>query len=127
MGQFEGTVAIVAPTDRQDDLGERRHRVDAGERLADDRAQLPRWGYVIKGRVAFRLADREDDDDRGRTVVFFVDDLHLSPQSAAHIRKTIRRFIDGWNERCQPFVWTKTADEILHKATGGQRSSFTRH
>jgi transposase-like protein len=25
----------------------------------------------------------------------------------------IRAFIDGWNERCHPFVWTKTADEIL--------------
>jgi transposase len=24
----------------------------------------------------------------------------------------IRRFIDGWNDRCQPFTWTKTADEI---------------
>jgi VWFA-related protein len=32
--------------------------------------------------------------DRGRTVVFFVDDLHLSPPSAVHIRKTIQRFID---------------------------------
>ena len=32
--------------------------------------------------------------DRGRTVVFFVDDLHLSPCSATHIRKTIQRFID---------------------------------
>ena len=32
--------------------------------------------------------------DRGRTVVFFVDDLHLSPASAVHIRKTIQRFID---------------------------------
>ena len=39
----------------------------------------------------------------------------------------IETFIDGWNERCQPFTWTKTADEILTKATGGQRSSFTRH
>ena len=28
----------------------------------------------------------------------------------------IETFIDGWNERCQPFVWTKTADEILTKA-----------
>jgi hypothetical protein len=27
----------------------------------------------------------------------------------------IRRFIDAWNERCEPFVWTKTADEILGK------------
>ena len=23
-------------------------------------------------------------------------------------------FIDGWNERCHPFVWTKTADELLN-------------
>jgi hypothetical protein len=28
----------------------------------------------------------------------------------------IRRFIDGWNDRCEPFVWTKTADEILEHA-----------
>jgi VWFA-related protein len=32
--------------------------------------------------------------DRGRTVVFFVDDLHLSATSSIHIRKTIQRFID---------------------------------
>jgi hypothetical protein len=29
--------------------------------------------------------------------------------------------IDAWNEPCQPFIWTKTVDEILTKATGGQR------
>ena len=29
----------------------------------------------------------------------------------------IETFIDGWNERCQPFVWTKTADEIIPRAT----------
>ena len=39
----------------------------------------------------------------------------------------IETYIDAWNERCQPFTWTKTADEVLTKATGGQRSSFTRH
>jgi len=39
----------------------------------------------------------------------------------------IETFIDGWNERCQPFTWTKTADQILEKATSSQRSSFTRH
>jgi transposase len=27
----------------------------------------------------------------------------------------IEIFMDGWNERCQPFTWTKTADEILAK------------
>ena len=39
----------------------------------------------------------------------------------------IRTFIDGWNDRCQPFVWTKTADQILPHATAGQRTSITRH
>jgi transposase len=39
----------------------------------------------------------------------------------------IRTFIDGWNDRCEPFTWTKTADEILPHTTGGQRTSFTRH
>jgi transposase len=28
----------------------------------------------------------------------------------------IRAFIDGWNDRAHPFVWTKTADQILTKA-----------
>ena len=27
----------------------------------------------------------------------------------------IQDFIDGWNDRCRPFTWTKTADEILPK------------
>jgi transposase len=29
---------------------------------------------------------------------------------------TISRFIDGWNDRCHPFTWTKNADEILTHA-----------
>jgi hypothetical protein len=28
----------------------------------------------------------------------------------------VRAFIDGWNDRCHPFVWTKTADEVRKKA-----------
>jgi hypothetical protein len=39
----------------------------------------------------------------------------------------IRTFIDGWNDRCEPFIWTKTADKLLAHCTPGQRSSFTRH
>jgi len=38
----------------------------------------------------------------------------------------IENYIDGWNEHCQPFNWTTTSDEILARATGGQRTSFTR-
>lgn len=28
--------------------------------LPDDRAQLPRWGYVLEGKVGFRFPDREE-------------------------------------------------------------------
>src|SRR6478736_5245468 len=39
----------------------------------------------------------------------------------------ITRFIDNWNTDCQPFTWTKTADEIIPHATRGKGTSFTRH
>jgi hypothetical protein len=38
----------------------------------------------------------------------------------------IRTFIDGYNQRCEPFRWTKTADQILDQADR-QRTSDTRH
>ena len=38
----------------------------------------------------------------------------------------IETYIDGWNDRCQPFVWTKTADEILTKANR-KKTSNTQH
>jgi transposase len=47
--------------------------------------------------------------------------------SVRDLTAAISGFIDGWNDRCQPFTWTKTADEILPHATGGQRTSITRH
>jgi transposase len=37
--------------------------------------------------------------------------------SVKDLTDAIHRFIDGWNERCQPFTWTKTPDEILTHAT----------
>jgi hypothetical protein len=33
--------------------------------LPDDRCQLPRWGYVLEGKVTFRLADREETYEVG--------------------------------------------------------------
>jgi transposase len=36
--------------------------------------------------------------------------------SVKELNAKIRTFIDGWNDRAHPFVWTKTADEILKKA-----------
>lgn len=36
--------------------------------------------------------------------------------SVKELNAKIRAFIDGWNDRCHPFIWTKTADQILKKA-----------
>jgi transposase len=37
-------------------------------------------------------------------------------KSVKDLNTKVRAFIDGWNDRSHPFVWTKTADEILKKA-----------
>jgi hypothetical protein len=47
-----------------------RHTADADlaelfRGLPEDRAQLPRWGYVIEGEVGFRFADREERYEAG--------------------------------------------------------------
>ncbi len=36
--------------------------------------------------------------------------------SVADLVRAIRIFIDAWNDRCQPFTWTKTPERILAKA-----------
>jgi hypothetical protein len=38
-------------------------------------------------------------------------------QSVKDLKEAIRVYIDGWNDRCQPFVWTKDAEAILAKAS----------
>ena len=37
-------------------------------------------------------------------------------RSVRELTTKIREFINGWNPRAKPFVWTKTADQILAKA-----------
>ena len=36
--------------------------------------------------------------------------------SVRDLNTKIRTFIEGWNDRAHPFVWTKTAEEVLSKA-----------
>jgi hypothetical protein len=36
-------------------------------------------------------------------------------------------YIDAWNERCEPFIWTKIPDQITPKATRGKHTSIARH
>ena len=48
-------------------------------------------------------------------------------RSVKELNAKIRAFIDAWNDqRAHPFVWTKTADEILKKANP-QKTSKTDH
>ena len=39
----------------------------------------------------------------------------------------IETFIEGYNQRAQPFVWTKTAENVIAKATKHQATSGTLH
>ena len=50
-------------------------------------------------------------------------------RSVRELNAKIRAFIDGWNDRAHPFVWTKTAEEILKKADrrNQKTTSATRH
>jgi transposase len=38
-------------------------------------------------------------------------------RSVRDLNAKIRAYIDGWNDRAHPFTWTKTAEQILSKAT----------
>jgi transposase len=46
--------------------------------------------------------------------------------SVKDLTGAIRAFIDGWNDRAHPLVWTKPADQILAKANR-QKTSTTEH
>ena len=57
-----------------------------------------------------------------------------SPRQAIHrgsfasvddLIAAIRRFIDAYNDRCEPFAWTKTPDEILAKLKPQTTSATT--
>ncbi len=47
-------------------------------------------------------------------------------RSVTELNKAIRAFIDGWNDRAHPFVWTKTADQVLSRANR-KKTSGTGH
>jgi hypothetical protein len=46
--------------------------------------------------------------------------------SVKELKAAIETFIDGWNARCEPFIWTKTPDEILAKANRKSTSNTRR-
>jgi hypothetical protein len=47
--------------------------------------------------------------------------------SVAELVAAIGRFCAGWNQHCQPFTWTKDADQILAKVNGGITTATSDH
>jgi hypothetical protein len=47
-------------------------------------------------------------------------------RSVRKLTSALGAFIDAGNHRCQPFTWTKDADELLAKS-GRQGTNHTRH
>ena len=86
----------------------------AGEEPADHDALHPDLGIVVEpGRDFFSIITRQAIR-RGTFT------------SVPDLIDAIRTFIDGYNQRCAPFRWTKTADQVLTKANR-QKNSDTRH
>ena len=50
---------------------------------------------------------------------------HGTFTSVKDLTAAIGAFIDGWNDRCDPFTWTETAGELLPHCKPGKRTSFT--
>ncbi len=49
-------------------------------------------------------------------------------KSVADLNAKVRAFVDGWNQRAHPFVWTKTAEEagsVSAKVIRGSRTVDT--
>jgi len=80
-----------------------------------------------------RRAQPLDSSPQGRLIEIFFGIITRQAirrgafNSVTDLIGAITRFIDNWNTDCQPFTWTKTADEIIPHATRGKGTSFTRH
>jgi len=52
------------------------------------------------------------NENRGRTIVFFIDDLHLAPDSLARTRKTLTQFIDNEMTETDRVAFASTSGDI---------------
>lgn len=68
-----------------------------------------------------------DEPRRGPVLHYRTQAIHHGTfGSVKQLNTKIRQFIDGWNDRAHPFVWTKPADQILTK-TNRQTTSDAVH
>jgi VWFA-related protein len=81
-------------------------RITAG--TTHEQSQL---AAVRKGAAGSLSASKEDAEERGRTVVFFIDDLHLSASSVHRTKQVIQTFL---NTQMGPF------DQVAIASASGQ-------
>src|ERR1051325_5557343 len=62
-------------------------RITAGSRSEEAQLAAARGAAIPGGPAPVPL-------DRGRTVIFFVDDYHLSPSSTSYARRMLKQFIE---------------------------------
>ena len=91
------------------------------------------WSLPVAAQVTYSLFDRAIDRDgapwlprstspsphRGEVWFSLAERQAIHRGSYGSVRELnakIRAYINGWNGRCHPFIWTKTADQILNKA-----------
>lgn len=57
-------------------------------------------------------------DEPGRTVVFGADHHEAAHRSVRALAADIRGWVETWSEDLKPFIWHKSADEILQRLAG---------
>jgi VWFA-related protein len=65
------------------------------ERVTAGTAREEKLVTAVAGGASPQAAPAAGASVRGRTIVFFIDDLHLSPESVGRTRKTILEFIEN--------------------------------
>lgn len=128
--------AIVA---RVKDLSKPRSRLSGLDRLYASSRDLRRGLDVSRPSLgrALRILQALTTEAERRGYAVHLDDRTGDPRvcitvNAHEFAVTVRekdgvlRFIKAWNDRCEPFVWTRDADAILAKAKR-QDTSVTGH
>jgi len=90
------------------------------------RASTAGAGVAQRARIVLLAAEGVSNAEIGRRVGVSSKRRTMAPKPGAVPITAIENFIDGWNDRCTPFIWTKTADQILAKAHR-ETTSNTRH
>lgn len=82
------------------------------ERVTSGKANAERNGNQASGTTANSTTSSSTVTVRGRTVIFFIDDLHLAPDSLERSRKALTEFIDhGMTENDQVAI-TSSSGQI---------------